>query len=75
MPTITVNISQKNYDNLIRFSNDSESQKSELLNEALEIYFDELTEDIAEGSKVLAEIKAGKQKVYTAEEVRKELGL
>ena len=75
MPKVTVNISQKNYDNIVKISNKTALKKSELLNEALEVYLDELSEDITEGKRISAEIKAGKQKVYTSEEVRKELGL
>ena len=75
MPKVTVNISQKNYDNIVKISNKTALKKSELLNEALEVYLDELSEDITEGKRISAEIKAGKQKVYTSEEARKELGL
>ena len=75
MPKVTVNISQKNYDNIVKISNKTALKKSELLNEALEVYLDELSEDITEGKRISAEIKTGKQKVYTSEEARKELGL
>ena len=43
-------------------------------NVLLEDYLDDL-EDIYDALEISARVKAGKEKAYTAEEVRKELGL
>ena len=77
MATITLNLPNE----LIRFLEDEAKRtgttKDKISEAALNKYWEALedAEDIADAEQVLADIKSGKEKTYTAEEVFAEAGL
>lgn len=59
---------------LERLSKSTGRTKAFYIREALEAHLEDL-EDIYEADKIMKRVRAGKEKIYTADEVRKELGL
>ena len=52
--------------------------ESEILQNALDLYIQEVKEDfedLIEAKQILSDIESGKEKLYTLDEVKKELGL
>ena len=75
MPTISVSLSDKNYDNIIKAAQLTGFSKSSLVNNALSTYLEDLLEDLTEGKRISQEIKEGKQKTLTSKELKDFLGI
>lgn len=75
MATISVSISDKNYDNIIKAAQLRGFSKNSLVNNALSTYLEDLLEDLTEGKRISQEIKEGKQKTLTSKELKDSLGI
>ena len=75
MPTISVSISDENYNDIIKASQLTGFSISSLVNNALSTYLEDLLEDLTEGKRISQEIKEDKQKTLTSKELKDSLGI